>query len=52
MSKFTGFSEKSFFKKKTEIWAKSMGCDAMALNFSNELDFTDCSMQLLERLDF
>ena len=38
MSRVTRFSEKSFFKKKkSEIWAKRMGSDAIALNFSNEL---------------
>ena len=54
MSGFTGFPEKSFFKKekKSKIWAKSMGSNAIALNFSKELDSTDCSMQVLERLDF
>ena len=51
MSRFTGFSEK-YLKKKSEIWAKyAMGSDAIALNFSNELDSTDCS-QDLEKLDF
>ena len=29
-----------------------MGSDAIALNFSKELDSTDCSMRVLERLDF
>ena len=29
-----------------------MGSNAIALNFLNELDSTDCSMQVLERLDF
>ena len=29
-----------------------MGSDAIALNFSKELDSFDCSMQVLERLDF
>ena len=48
MSRITRFSEKPFFKKtKSE-----MGSNAIALNFSNELDSTDCSMQVLERLDF
>ena len=52
MSRFTGFSENFFLK--SEIWAKSMGSDAIALNFLKELDSTDCmcSVQVLERLDF
>ena len=29
-----------------------MGCDAIALNFSKELNSNDCSMEVLERLDF
>ena len=29
-----------------------MGSDATALNFAKEIDSTDCSMQVLERLDF
>ena len=29
-----------------------MGSDAIALNFSKELDSTECSMRVLERLDF
>ena len=29
----------------------AVGCDAMALNFLKELDSTDCSMRVLERLD-
>ena len=29
-----------------------MGSDAKALNFSKELDSTDCFMQVLARLDF
>ena len=54
MFRFTGFSEKSFFflKKKSEIWVKSMDSDAISLNFSKELDSTECSMKVLERLDF
>ena len=40
------------FFKKIEIWAKSMGSDAIALNFSKELDSTECSMRVLESLDF
>ena len=42
MSRFTGFSEKSL--KKTEIWAKFIGSDAIALNFLKELDSIDCSV--------
>ena len=29
-----------------------MDSDAIALNFSKELDSTECSMKVLERLDF
>ena len=29
-----------------------MGSDAIALNFLKKLDSTDCSMWVLERLDF
>ena len=29
-----------------------MGSDAIALNFLKKLDFTGCSMWVLERLDF
>ena len=51
MSKFTGFSEK--LKKKSEIWAKyGIGSDAIALNILKKLDSTDCSMWVLERLNF
>ena len=56
MSRFAGFSEKSLFKKKKcEIWVKkSMGSvsDAITLNFSKELDPTDCSMRVFEILGF
>ena len=31
-----------------EVWSS----DAIALNFLKKLDFTDCSMWVLERLDF
>ena len=52
MSRFTGFSQKSL-KKKTEIWAKyAMSSAAIALNFLKELESTDCSMRVWERLDF
>ena len=52
MSRFTGLSEKSFLKKKSGIWAKSMGSDAIALNFLKELESTGCSIRALERLYF
>ena len=52
MSKFTGFSEESFFKKNYLKNGQSMGSDPTALNFSKELDSSDCSMRVLERLDF
>ena len=52
MSRLTGFSEKSFFEKTSLKYGQSMGSDAIALNFSKELDSTDCHMQVLERLDF
>ena len=54
MSRFAGFSEKSFFYFKSELWAKSVGTvrDAIALNFSKELDSTDCSMRVLKILGF
>ena len=29
-----------------------MGSDVIALNFPKELDYTDCSMWVLEKLDF
>ena len=29
-----------------------MGSDVIVLNFSKELDSTECSMRVLERLDF
>ena len=37
MSRFTRFSEESFLLIKSEIWANSMGSDAIVLNFSKEL---------------
>ena len=52
MSRFTGFSEKSFFKKKSEIWPKQLWAVMLWLYFLKELDSTDCSMLVLERLDF
>ena len=52
MSRFTGFSEKSFYKKKKNLkYERSMGSDAIALNSLKKLDSTDCSMWALERLD-
>ena len=39
MSSFTGFSEKSFFKKKDLKYGRSIGTDAIALNFLKELDY-------------
>ena len=50
MSWFIEFFEKSVLKK-CEIWV-SMGSDAIALDFLKELDPTDCSMRVSERLDF
>ena len=54
MSMFAGFFENLFLKKISELWAKSMGSvrDAIALNFSKELDSTDCSMRVLKILGF
>ena len=52
MSRFTGFSEKFFLKKNDLKYGWSMGSDAIALSFSKELDSTECSMRVLERLDF
>ena len=49
MSRFNGFSEE--LKKKSK-YGRSIGSDAIALNFSKELDSPDCSMWVLERLDF
>ena len=49
MSSFTGFLEKSFFFFNLK-YGQVMGSDA--LSFSKELDFTDCSKEVLERLDF
>ena len=49
----TGFPEKSFFKKKKNLkYGQSMGSDAIAVNFLKVVDSTDCSMRVLERLDF
>ena len=45
MSRFTEFSEKSFFYiKKSEI---NTGSDAISLNFLKKLASTDCSMFLV-----
>ena len=53
MFRFTGFSEKSFFKKTKNLkYGRSVGSDAITLNFLKKLDSTDCSMRVLERLDF
>ena len=52
MSRCTGFSEKSFFFIKSVIQAKSMGSDAITVNFWKELDSAECSMRVLGRLDF
>ena len=55
MSRLTGFSEKSFFsKKKLKYGQKVWAVDpiGIALNFLKELDTTDCSMQVLEKLEF
>ena len=49
MCRFTGFPEK-FLKTKSKIWTK--GSDAIALNFLKKLDFTNCSIWVLERLNF
>ena len=38
MSRFTGFSEKSL-KKCDQKYGRSMGSDAIALNFSKEIHF-------------
>ena len=43
MSRFTGFSEKSFLKENLK-YGQSMGSDAVAWNFSKELDSTDYSI--------
>ena len=58
MSRFTGFSEKSFFlkKRKNRKYGQSMGSDAIPLNFLKGLDSNvignDCSMSIFERLDY
>ena len=49
MSRFSGFSEKSFFKRISKIWAKILN---FSLNFWKKLDFIDFSMRVLERLNF
>ena len=44
MSRFTGFSEK-YLKKNLKVkYKRNVGSDAIALNFSKELDSTNCSM--------
>ena len=50
MSRFTWSSEK--YKKKNLKYGRRMGSDAIALNFLKKLESTDCSMRVLERLDF
>ena len=49
MSRFSGFSEKSFFKRISKIWAKILN---FSLNFWKKLDFIDFSIRVLERLNF
>ena len=51
MSRFTGFSEKPFFLKKNLKYGRK-GSDAIALGFLKKLYSTDCSIWVLERLDF
>ena len=46
------FLRNLFFKEKDLKYGRSIGSDAIALNFSKELDYTDGSMRVLERLDF
>ena len=43
---------RNLFYKKNLKHGRSMGSDAIALNFLKKLDSTDCSMWVLERLDF
>ena len=43
---------KNLFFFKNLNYGRSMGSDAIALNFFNKLDSTNCSMWVLERLDF
>ena len=43
---------RNLFLKNYLKYGRSMGSDAIALNFSKELDSTDCSMGVLEILDF
>ena len=44
---------RNLFLKKRKIlkYGRSMGSDSIAFNFLKELDSTDYSMQVLERLD-
>ena len=44
MSRFTGFSDKSFKKKNKLQYGRSMSSDTIALNFSTEVDSTGSSM--------
>ena len=50
MSKFTRFLEKSFFLKKNLKYQQSIGSWRYRFIFSTELDSTDCSIGVLERL--
>ena len=43
---------RSFFKRKNLKFGRGYGQCAISLNFLKKLDSTDCSMQVLERLDF
>ena len=51
MSGFIGFFEKSVVFKKNLKYGQSLGSDVIALNFSKELDSTDCSTRVSETLD-
>ena len=42
----------NLFLKKILEYGQSIGSDAIALNFLKKLESTDCSMCVLERLDF
>ena len=46
------FLRNLFLKRNDLKYGRSVGSDAIALNFSKELDSTDCSMRVLERSDF
>ena len=49
---YWNFWEIFFFFKKNPKYSRRMGSDATALNFLKKLDLTDCSMWVLEILDF